>query len=153
MAYKEEVKQAALEWLDTPKELRQPSTKAAFMRKWGIKSSLTPERWQRERDEKRRDNGGEPEEYNPDNYLAESAKKVDAALIRACEKGNASALKSYYQITNRLVERQENINIDLTADDIAERVNRVRRELENRRMVTMPAKPPALPPDIRESKG
>ena len=40
-------------------------------------------------------------------YFDTKSKAVDEALVKACEKGNAQALRTYYQLTQRLVEKRE----------------------------------------------
>jgi len=134
----------------TPADQRKP--KAALMKQTGVKDIRTLNKYILEAQQTT------PEDYDPDAYLANSAKTVDAALIRACERGSPGALKAYYQITNRLVEKSENINIDLSGDDIfaiREKANRELREggFLGRGAGEVPDKPVILPSEIREDTG
>jgi len=49
----------------------------------------------------------EDHNYDPDTWLKKRSKQVDKALMKACDEGNPTALRTYYQLTNRLVEKQE----------------------------------------------
>jgi len=69
-----------------------------------------------------------PEEYDSEKYLNDHVDKVDEALIEACDQNNAQALKIYYQLTKRLVERTE-VKIGLTADEITRRNLEAERQL------------------------
>jgi len=69
--------------------------------------------------------------YDSEEILGGGTDRVDKALLRACEQGNAAALKIYYQLTNRLVEKSEqNLKLELSADDIAARNLIADRELD-----------------------
>lgn len=66
--------------------------------------------------------------YDSEEGLRSRTEDVDLALLAACKDGNAQALKLYFQLTNRLIEKQE-INVGLTADE------RIRRELQAEREI------------------
>jgi hypothetical protein len=139
-------KKLARKWFESP----DGETQADCCRRIGI-SEMSMHRWKKEWEVV-----SEPDEdYDPENYLNVSAGKVDKALIRACERGSPGALKTYYQITNRLVEKSENINIDLTADDITKRQLEAERRLRELgyRVEDVPDEPTLLPEDVRSSTG
>ena len=70
-------------------------------------------------------------DYGSEEYLENNVSKIDKALLKACEDGNASALKIYYQLTNRLIEQSEQkLKVVLTADEIARRNLLAERELQ-----------------------
>jgi len=54
--------------------------------------------------------GRTPQKKANGDYFDTKAKDVDEALVRACEKGNAQALRTYYQLTQRLIEKREDIH-------------------------------------------
>jgi len=66
--------------------------------------------------------------YNQETFLENRSKEADEALMEACKRGNASALKVYFQLTGRLIEKTENTNIDLGADDY----RRIKTEAEQK---------------------
>ncbi len=54
-------------------------------------------------------------------FQLDDGETVDKALLSACKTGNAQALRIYYQITNRLVDKKEETHrFELTPD---ERIN------------------------------
>ena len=55
--------------------------------------------------------------YNADEYLANSAQKADAALMKACERGNAQALRTYYQLTKRTEKAEDNQKFEYSPTD------------------------------------
>lgn len=55
--------------------------------------------------------------YNSNDWLQSRTIQADKALLRACEAGNAQALKTYYQLTQRLIEKQE-VTHKLDADTL-----------------------------------
>ena len=64
-------------------------------------------------------------------YFDTKSKAVDEALVKACEKGNAQALRTYYQLTQRLVEkREETHKFELSPADYT---NIGRRTIDNLR--------------------
>jgi len=147
--YSDAVKAEAMAWFHTPKNERSPRTMTELAKKLGIKHVKTLHRMKDKLD----DNGAE--EYDPDTYLADSAKVVDAALIKACERGSPGALKAYYQITNRLVEKSENINIDISGDELTRRNLEAERRLRDMGygVEDVQEKPPLLPEDVLSSPG
>jgi len=63
---------------------------------------------------------GRPRKTNHDTneYLASKSESVDEGLIKACDSGNAQALKIFYQLTNKLVEKREDkVTIEFSAAD------------------------------------
>ena len=54
--------------------------------------------------------GRTPQKKANGDYFDTKAKDVDTALVKACEKGNAQALRTYYQLTQRLIEKREDIH-------------------------------------------
>ena len=99
------------DWLATPEEARTPLTKIGIARVLGVHiTTLT--NWDKELVKPR-------SAYNSDQFLADKTSIADAALLRACEKHNAQALRTYYQLTKRLIEQSEVKVLVLTADDIA----------------------------------
>lgn len=74
--------------------------------------------------------GLDKESYNSESFLDERSYKVDKALMTACERGNATALRTYYQLTNRLIEKSEQeVKIGLSADEITRRNLEADRQL------------------------
>lgn len=72
--------------------------------------------------------------YDSEVYLDGKTHKVDAALLEACKKGSPGALKIYYQLMNRLVEKTEQeVKLGLSADELARRNLAAERELESGR--------------------
>ena len=56
--------------------------------------------------------------HNSEKFLSSRSKDADEALMEAVRKGNAMAIKIYYQLTNRLVEKQESkVTHKLEPDD------------------------------------
>jgi len=146
---KSQIKAAFDIWIRDPKG----ESGAEFARRWGI-SEVTLWSWKKKAHIEIPEEKGD---YDPDSYLANSAKVVDAALIRACERGSPGALKAYYQITNRLVEKSENINIELTADDLARTEANARQRNADEGYAlgegTEPRQLPVFSPEVRENKG
>jgi len=146
---KSQIKAAFDIWIRDPKG----ESGAEFARRWGI-SEVTLWSWKKKAHIEIPEEKGD---YDPDSYLANSAKVVDAALIRACERGSPGALKAYYQITNRLVEKSENINIDITADDLARTEANARQRNADEGYAlgegTEPRQLPVFSPEVRENKG
>jgi len=146
---KSQIKAAFDIWIRDPKG----ESGAEFARRWGI-SEVTLWSWKKKAHIEIPEEKGD---YDPDSYLANSAKVVDAALIRACERGSPGALKAYYQITNRLVEKSENINIDITADDLARTEANARQRNADEGYAlgegTEPGQLPVFSPEVRENKG
>ena len=83
--------------------------------------------------------------YDSDQWLAGRTPQADRALLKACEGGNAQALRTYYQLTKRLIEKQEIIH-GLTADETTRRNLEADRQLreDGYRVEEMPEKPPLL---------
>ena len=102
------------------------------------------------------------EEYNSEKYLNENVAQVDKALIRACDNDNAQALKIFYQLTKRLVERTESTHVVLSAEDVSRidreadrkirELNQGTRGVSNREKGVSKERP-LLPDKIWEDKG
>lgn len=69
------------------------------------------------------------EEYDSEAWLRDRSRVADEALLGACEKGNANALRTYYQLTKRLVEKQE-VTHSFNASDILKAINQARAEFD-----------------------
>ena len=147
MSDKEQTREFVLEWWMTP--IAERTTKKRLMKKAGIVDIRTLNNYIEEI------RTVPIEEYDPDAYLANSAKTVDAALIRACERGSPGALKAYYQITNRLVEKSENINLDISGDELTRRNLEAARRLRELGygVEDVPTESPLLLKDVRSSSG
>ena len=79
--------------------------------------------------------GRTPQKKTNGDYFDTKAKDVDTALVRACEKGNAQALRTYYQLTQRLIEKREDIHkVEFTPADhtriARETINGLREEYQ-----------------------
>ena len=62
--------------------------------------------------------GRTPQKKVNGDYFDSKSKDVDTALVKACEKGNAQALRTYYQLTQRLIEKREDIHkVEFTPAD------------------------------------
>ncbi len=102
----------------------------------------------------------EPEgDYNSEEWLSSRSQKADQALLIACEKGNANALRTYYQLTKRLVEKQE-ITHKIDGSYIARANLTAERELREagygvagQGMAEVQEEHPILRPDLRLSTG
>jgi len=91
------------------------------------------------------------DEYNPDTYLANRSLEADEALMNAVKKGNAGALKIYYQLMGKLVDKPLEVNFGFTADDIARERKAAIEELENEEfegVPKVPGKPTLLPEHV-----
>jgi len=86
--------------------------------------------------------------YNSDEWLERQTADADAALLKACESGNAQALKIYYQLNKRLVDKQEVTH--LISPDIIER-SRKKAEEEFRVIEGKYKELPDKPPELNES--
>lgn len=91
-------------------------------------------------------------DYNSEAYLNDQTDKVDLALIQACESNNAQALKIYYQLTKRLIEKQE-VTHKLDGSFITREILRAGDELESEGVAQVPEKPPTLLPKVCPDTG
>jgi hypothetical protein len=103
-------------WVNVDKEHRDPPTYDEEAKKLNVHRT-TLINWERYDYPEWRKNGFG--EYDPDDFLDENEPLVNEALIESCRKGNSAALKIYFQRTGKLIERTENLNIDITARDLA----------------------------------
>ena len=101
-------------------------------------------------------------EYDSEAYLNDHVDKVDEALIEACDQNNAQALKIFYQLTKRLVEKTETTHTILSAEDVSRidrEADRKIRELNqgtrgvSNREEGVSKERPLLPEKIWEDKG
>jgi len=79
--------------------------------------------------------GRTPQKKANGHYFDSKSKDVDTALVKACEKGNAQALRTYYQLTQRLIEkREETHKVEFTPADhtriARETINGLREEYQ-----------------------
>jgi len=79
--------------------------------------------------------GRTPQKKANGDYFDSKSKDVDTALVKACEKGNAQALRTYYQLTQRLIEkREETHKVEFTPADYTriarETINGLRDDFE-----------------------
>ena len=73
-----------------------------------------------------------PKKTNGD-YFDSKSKDVDTALVKACEKGNAQALRTYYQLTQRLIEKREDtVRVEYSSGEIARDADEIIGYLEQR---------------------
>jgi len=85
---------------------------------------------------------GKDKVYNSDDWLSLQAMEADKALMLACDSGNAQALRTYYQLTKRLIEKQEVVHT--LSPELIER-SRKQAELEiEGEFKELPDKPPEL---------
>jgi len=68
------------------------------------------------------------ENYDSGEFLGKRSARIDNALMRSCESGNAMSLKIYYQLTKRLIEKQE-VTHKLDGSFLARALVRADREL------------------------
>lgn len=95
-----------------------------------------------------------PLDYQSEQSLAEKARQVDDALIKACERGNAQALRTYYQLTKRLVEKSEQeVTHKIDGSYLARELIRARRELADSGMAQVPDESRILPENLRLPSG
>ena len=71
-------------------------------------------------------------EYDSEAYLRDRTPEADKALLQSMKNGNSSAIKLFYQLLDRLVEKkEEKIEIGLSADEIARRNLEADRQLRD----------------------
>uniref|UniRef100_A0A6M3KT31 Uncharacterized protein n=1 Tax=viral metagenome TaxID=1070528 RepID=A0A6M3KT31_9ZZZZ len=100
-------------WKNTPPDTRVPKAKITWAAEHNIhETTLT--KW--DRDDRKVKEG---EKYNSEGHLLTQLQAVDADLILACRKGNAQALKIFFQRTGLLVEKPVEVNI-FNANDYIE---------------------------------
>lgn len=159
-------KQQAREWFGlTPQERcdqKLPFNEQELAELLGIKKVKTIRDWRVEwkklEQAKQEPNGAIPS-YDSVEWLTGRTSQMDEALTKACQMGNAQALKLYYQITNRLIEKSEQkVQLELNADEIATQYIENRKWLrehgylaENGMGQVLP-EPALLPENIREDK-
>ncbi len=131
-----EAQQVYFEWLETPHYKRDPKTKAELAVQLGY-SYDTLMKWAKKKPK-----------YDSKEFLASRTLEVDQALVEACKAGRGDALRIYFQLMNRLVDKSETkVKLSLDADDIA-RINREAKERVNRelnRIHSLPRQPDLLP--------
>jgi len=71
-------------------------------------------------------------EYNSDIWLNEQEMVADESLVKACEKGNSSALRIYYQRTQKLLDKkEETIKYEPSPDEYIRLAQRVVQGLKD----------------------
>ncbi|MCJ7828372.1 MAG: hypothetical protein MUP81_01360 [Dehalococcoidia bacterium] len=146
--------QQTLDWLNTSITIRRPKSKQKFCDSIGI-SVPTLNKIDTERGKKSKVDFGA--EYNPDTFLENKSETIDRALVQACEKGNATALQTYYKLTKRLIEQSKTeVTIGFDATTIARIRNEARRELSDEGFTTegsgkVRPQPALLSENIRQS--
>lgn len=57
--------------------------------------------------------------YNSEAYLEKREPEADEALMEAVKKGNATAIRTYYQLRGKLIEKAElkSVSVELTGDE------------------------------------
>ena len=145
-APKTEERKLAMEWFAMPTAERWekgfPLNDKEMRAKLGVKTTVWNKWINQFHEQQKRDVvlkchplavGEKPKEviepdYASETYLNDKTEAVDKALISACEDNNAQALKIYYQLTKRLVERTESTHVVLSAED----VSRIDREADRK---------------------
>jgi len=138
-----EKKSVVFNWVNTPKEERNPKTQTLLAKELGV-SGMTVCAWVKEA----KGIGA----YNSQAYLEGRKAEVDRALVEACLRKNSQALRTFYQRMGLLTEKTEvDIGI-ISADERARRLSRAHRELREGgyRVVEVPGEPDILSEDIRE---
>jgi len=103
-------------WLALPPEEREPATKKALAEQMGI-SPLTLINWDKA---VIKETEAPVEAYDSDAWLRGRTDKADQALLKAVQMGSPGAIKIFYQLLDRLVEKQEaKVEIGLSAAEIA----------------------------------
>jgi len=182
-ASKTEERKLAMEWFATPTAERWekgfPLNDKEMRAKLGVKTTVWNKWINQFHEKQKRDvvlkchpmaTGGEKplevevisKEYNSEKYLNENVSQVDEALIEACNQNNAQALKIFYQITKRLIERQEVTHTVLSAEDVSRidreadrkirELNQGTRGVSNRKEGVSEERP-LLPEKVWEDKG
>jgi len=166
-APKTEERKLAMEWFATPTAERWekgfPLNDKEMRAKLGVKTTVWNKWINQFHEKQKRDvvmkchpmaTGGEKSieveviepDYASDAYLNDKTEVVDKALISACEDNNAQALKIFYTLNKRLVERTE-VKVGLTADELTRRNLEAERQLREGgyRVEEVPKKPALLP--------
>jgi hypothetical protein len=73
----------------------------------------------------------DPENYDSFKFLNSRSKVADKALLDACEKGNANALRTFYQLTRKLEDKVE-VNHKFDGSFITRAILQAERELNGR---------------------
>ncbi len=89
--------------------------------------------------------------YDSEAYLESRSNAADKALMTACEAGNANALRTFYQLTKRLVEKQEITHKVYDGSFYAKAVLQAERELreESGRISEVQEESTLLRPELR----
>ena len=128
-------KEGLYHWLLQPLATRQPKTLGEITKLLNISHS-TAFKWNKEYYKEKKE-GTLSFNYNSVDWLNNRSREADEALIRAVEKGNSAALKLYYQLTGKYIEKAEyEHKFTISADELIKRAlaaNRRARELDDRR--------------------
>jgi len=95
-----------LAWLELPFDTKWPKSKNAWAEQHGVNVS-TLNKWEKEGSSLKE----VKEEYDSEKSLLEKLREVDGDLVLSCKKGNAQALKIFFQRVGLLVEKPQEINI------------------------------------------
>ena len=149
-----EKKATIVEWVNTPLKDRKQS-KRGLAQKLGVAIAYIDEI---ETECKSGSPNPVEDSYDSEKWLQAKTFEVDKALLAACEKGNATALGTYYKLTKRLVEQSETkVKFSLDADELAriEQEARRRNREEGFTSGTGEVSPesPILLKEIREGEG
>jgi len=156
-------KREAFDWFElSPDERfrkRLPFSQPELAAQLGVKPELIP-KWRKEwEDYKASQTVSEDSDYNSAAFLNGKSKVADEALIAACEMGKADALRTYYQITRRLIDQRIEYKVELSADELSKRNIEAERQLREQgllqrlRVEEVPKKLPLLSENICEGEG
>ncbi len=106
-------RQAVFDFLKLPEEEREPLKE--FLKRLGMSMPV----YNNYKYQHRKATGAQGvQDYDSDRFLKSRTREADQSLMRACRKGNPTALKIFYELNNRLVEKQEQkITHKLEGDD------------------------------------
>ena len=87
--------------------------------------------------------------HDSEEWLEDRSLAADEALMEAVKKGNAGAIKIYYQLMGKLVDKPLEVNIGFTADDIVRERRRAEEELRSKGVSEVRTEPALLPEHVR----
>ena len=110
-------------WIVTPAGERELQTQAALSRHLGFSEKTISLAIRKMEDV------ANAEYYDSNKWLVGRTPKADQALLRAVQKGNAQAIRTFYQLLNRLTDKSEvEVKIGLSAEEH----RRIKREGDRR---------------------
>jgi len=89
--------------------------------------------------------------YDSNDWLLNRTAEADKALLDSLSKGSPASLKLFYQLMDRLIEKQEVSHID--GSILTREILRAFREFQDSGMAEMSNKPPVPPPGVLLSSG